>query len=333
MSTRHSGPFHGVPPVRLSPQDGGEVVDGRPAPRVSVVMPVFNGERFIAEAVASVLASEFADLELLLLIDAGCTDRSGAAAELAAEGDPRVRVIRHPHVTPAVARNIGLDQARGEFVANLDCDDAMFPDRLSRQVAYLDSHPECVAVGSRALIVDVENRPVRMGVRAYTHEEIDGAHLDGRGGTIMNPTATFRRDAALSIDGYSADLLTTGEDHDFWLRLAEVGRLVNLPDVLIRYRIHDKNASIGATNRERRLAVTMDILSRTFVRRGITDRVPAKKPAPPMRAWERWTDRALMRHYRGDRIGATLSALVGVALNPGAAAARVALASAIRPRP
>jgi glycosyltransferase involved in cell wall biosynthesis len=308
-------------------------MSGSGSPRVSVVMPVFNGERFIEEAVESVLASDFPDFELLLLIDAGCTDRSGAAAERAAAGDPRVRIVHHPHVTPAVARNIGLEQARGEFVANLDCDDAMFPERLSRQVAYLDSHPECVAVGSRALIVDAENRPVRMGVRAYTHEEIDGAHLDGRGGTIMNPTATFRRAAALSIEGYSAHLLTTGEDHDFWLRLAEVGRLVNLPDVLIRYRIHDSNASIGATNRDRRLAVTMEILSRAFARRGITDRAPAKLKAPPMRAWERWTDRALMRHYRGDRIGALASALVGVALGPGAPAARVALSSALRSPP
>jgi glycosyltransferase involved in cell wall biosynthesis len=333
MSTRNSGPIHGLPPIHLSPHAGSEAVDQRPAPRVSVVMPVFNGERFIAEAAESVLASDFRDFELLLLIDAGCTDGSAAVAARIAAGDPRVRVIAHPHVTPAVARNIGLDQARGEFVANLDCDDAMFPGRLSRQIEYLDRHPECVAVGSRALIVDAENRPVRMGVRAYSHEEIDGAHLDGRGGTIMNPTATFRRAAALSISGYSADLLTTGEDHDFWLRLAEVGRLVNRPDVLIRYRIHDTNASIGATNRERRLAVTMEILGRAFARRGITDRAPAKKKAPPIRAWERWTDRALMRYYRGDRIGAAAAALVGVVLRPGSEAARVALASTLRTPP
>jgi glycosyltransferase involved in cell wall biosynthesis len=178
-------------------------------PRVSVVMPVFNGERFIAEAVESVLASDFHDLELLILLDGGTTDDSAAAATRAAAGDLRVRLIDHPHAAPSVARNIGLKEARGEFIANLDADDAMFPDRLGRQVAYLDSHPQCVGVGSRALIVDAENRPVRIGVRAFSHEEIDGAHLDGRGGTIMNPTATFRRQAAETIGGYSSDLLTT----------------------------------------------------------------------------------------------------------------------------
>lgn len=294
-------------------------------PRVSVIMPVFNGERFLTEAAESVLASDFADFELLLLIDGGTTDGSAAVAARLAAKDRRVRVIEHPHAAPSIARNIGLDAARGEFVANLDSDDAMLPERLGRQVAYLDGHPECVAVGSRALIVDANNQPVRVSVRAYTHEEIDGAHLDGRGGTIMNPTATFRRSAATKIGGYSADLLTTGEDHDFWLRLAEVGRLVNLPEVLTRYRIHDRNASIGGTNSDRRLAITIEILTRTFARRGITDRKPVKLKGPPARAWERWSERALLRYYSGDRKGAAVAALVGVAMQPGAPAARWAL--------
>jgi glycosyltransferase involved in cell wall biosynthesis len=292
-------------------------------------MPVFNGERFIAEAIGSVLASRYEDFELLVLLDDGTTDGSAAAAERASDGDPRVRLIDHPHAAPSVARNIGLEAARGELIANLDSDDAMLPERLERQVAYLDSHPECVAVGSRALIVDGDNRPVRVGVRAFSHEEIDGAHLDGRGGTIMNPTATFRREAALSIGGYSADLLTTGEDHDLWLRMAEVGRLANMPDVLIRYRIHGTNASIGATSRERRQAVTMEILSRTFARRGITDRQPVKRKAPPVRVWERWSDRALLRYYAGDRIGAGAAALVGVMLKPGAPMTRAALGAVL----
>ena len=296
-------------------------------PRVSVVMPVFNGGRFIAEAVESVLASHFTDLELLVLIDGGTTDGSAAAATRAAAGDPRVRLIDHPHLAPSVARNVGLEEARGELIANLDSDDAMFPDRLGRQVAYLDRHPECVAVGSRALIVDAASRPLGVGVRAFAHDKIDGAHLDGRGGTIMNPTATFRRRAALAIGGYSADLLTTGEDFDLWLRLAEVGRLVNMPDVLTRYRTHDRNASLGDAGRERRKIVTIEILTRTFARRGITDREPAKLKAPPVRAWERWSDRALLRYFSGNRTGAAMAALVGVILRPGAPATRAALST------
>jgi glycosyltransferase involved in cell wall biosynthesis len=296
-------------------------------PRVSVVMPVFNGERFIAEAIESVLASRFRELELLVLVDGGTTDASALVAARAAAGDARVRIVPHEHVTPAVARNIGLRESRGDLIANLDCDDAMFPDRLGIQVAYLDSHPECVAVGSRALIVDSESRPVGVGVRAFSHEDIDDWHLAGRGGTIMNPTATFRKAAALRIGGYSSDLPTTGEDFDLWLRLAEVGRLVNLPEVLIRYRTHDRNASLGDAGREKRKAVTLEILTRTFARRGITDRQPAKLKAPPVRAWELWADRALLRYYSGNRLAAGAAAIAGFVMQPAAPAARAALRS------
>ena len=303
------------------------------SPRVSVVMPVFNGERFIAEAVESVLASQYGDFELLVLVDGGTTDGSAAEAARAAAGDTRVRIIDHPHVTPAVARNIGLAEARGEFVANLDCDDAMFPDRLGRQVAWLDAHPEYAAVGSRALIVDAAGRPTGIGVRAFTHEAIDSGHLAGRGGTIMNPTATYRRSAAEKIGGYSADVLTTGEDFDFWLRLAEVGKLANLPDVLIRYRTHDRNASVGEAGRAKRLAVTIEILTRTFARRGITDRQPAKLKAPPMTKGERWADSALLRFYSGDRMGAVGAALAAVAVQPSSPVTRAALAAVLGAAP
>lgn len=309
------------------------VIQNHMTPRVSVVMPVFNAERFIAEAVESVLASHYENFELLVLIDGGTTDGSAAEAARAAAGDPRVRLIEHEHVTPAVARNIGLREARGDLIANLDADDAMFPARLGRQVAYLDAHPECVAVGSRALIVDGQGRPTGIGVRAFTHEDIDHAHMEGRGGTIMNPTATFRRQAAGSIGGYSADLLTTGEDFDLWLRLAEVGRLANLPDVLIRYRTHDKNASLGDEGRERRKVVTLHILTRAFARRGITGRQPAKLKGPAAAAWERWTDRALLRYFSGNRLGAVAAALTAFTMNPGSPMTRAALGTVMSGAP
>jgi glycosyltransferase involved in cell wall biosynthesis len=226
---------------------------------------------------------------------------------------------------PSVARNIGLAEARGDLVANLDCDDAMFPDRLARQVAYLDSHPECVAVGSRVLVVDTEGNPVSVIIRALTHEAIDHEHIEGRGGAMPNPAATFRRQAALSIGGYSADLTSTGEDYDFWLRLSEVGRLANLPNVLIRYRVHDKNASVGDAGREKRRLMTLEILRRAFARRGITDREPAVLKGPPQQAWERWSNRALMHYFSGDRARAVPSAFLSVLLQPSAPAARSAL--------
>jgi glycosyltransferase involved in cell wall biosynthesis len=295
-------------------------------------MPVFNGERYIAEAVSSVLASHFRDFELLVLDD-GSTDRSIAEATRAAAGDARVRVIALPHGGVATTRNAGLAAAAGDLIANLDADDAMFPDRLTRQAAYLERHPDCVAVGSRALVVDATGKPLRIGVRLFSHEEIDDAHLEGRGGAIWNSTAAFRKASAVSVGGYEAGLHTTGEDHDLWLRMAETGRLANLPEVLVRYRIHDANASIGPGKAEQRLPVTLGTLGRAFSRRGITNRKPAKLKAPPPAAWERRCDAALLRYYSGDRRGAIVPALLAWLSHPAHSATRSAVRTILTRRP
>jgi glycosyltransferase involved in cell wall biosynthesis len=301
------------------------------SPRVSIVMPVYNGEQFIAEAVRSALASTFADIELLV-VDDGSTDASVAEATRAAAGDARLRVLSVPHGGVAAARNAALAAARGELIANLDADDVMFPDRVAQQVAFLDTHRGHVAVSVRLLIVDANGRPIRVLGRVFSHDAIDEELLGGNAAAIPNAGAMFRRQAALAIGGYSTHLSTTGEDHDLWLRLAEVGRLANLPDVLMRYRVHGANVSVGSDKFQQRLPITLDTLSRAFARRGITDRMPEKRPPRAAKLFERWTDEALLAHYRGERAGAIGRALVAVALNPFSAAARSALATVLSRR-
>jgi glycosyltransferase involved in cell wall biosynthesis len=287
-------------------------------------MPVFNSERFIGEAVESVLASSLADLELLVLDD-GSTDTSAITATSAAKGDGRFRLISLPHRGLAATRNSALQEARGEFIANLDADDVMFPERLAAQVAYLDRHPECVAVGTRALVVDAKGQPISIGVRHFTHEEIDGANLSGGAAAMWNPTVTFRRRDALEIGGYSVHLDRTGEDHDLWLRLGERGQLANLPMVLNLYRVHGNNVSLDDGDRERRLQARLATLARAFARRGITDRQPAATKTPPPTRSERWRDRALLEHYRGKRSSAIIFAVAAGVLAPGAEATRYAV--------
>ena len=300
-------------------------------PRVSVVMPVYNGERFVARAVRSVLASRFANLELLLLDD-GSKDASARLATEAAAGDPRLRVVPLPHGGIAAARNAGLRAARGELLANADADDVVLPDRIARQVAYLDAHPECVAVSARSLVVDVDEVPLRIAGRYFAHEDIDRWLLAGHGGALGGESAMFRTEVARRIGGYADHLQSTGEDHDLWLRMAEVGRLAVLPQVLTLYRLHGTNVSVGSDSAARRLPITLDNLARAFARRGITDRQPAKLPAPPLRRAESLGNAALVRAHRGDRLGALTRALVAVLLDPRDPGARAALAAARRGR-
>ncbi|MDB4889392.1 MAG: glycosyl transferase family 2 [Gemmatimonadetes bacterium] len=285
------------------------------APRVSVVMPVYNGERFIAEAVRSVLASEFRDYELLILDD-GSTDGSVAVVRRVAGDDARVRIIVLPHGGIAATRNAGLEHSRADYIANLDSDDAMFPHRLALQVAYLDAHPECVAVGSRSVVVDADSKAVGMVGRYITHENIDRSLLEGNGGAIGNDSAMVRKKAAIAVGGYAPQLQTSGEDHDMWLRLAEAGRLVCLPDVLNRYRIHQSNTSLGEGSKERRLPVTLDNLARAFARRGITGREPVKVSPTPMSAGEKARDNALTLYYQGDRRGAAMRIVTAAVAHP-----------------
>jgi glycosyltransferase involved in cell wall biosynthesis len=287
-------------------------------------MPVYNGERFIARAVETALASTFTDFELLV-VDDGSTDGSLAEARRAARGDARVRLMPVPHGGVAAARNAAVNAARGEFIANLDSDDEMLPRRLERQVAYLDAHPECVVVGCRSVVIDGDGKPLTVKGRYFTHEAIDGALLDGDGGAMVNDTAMFRSSALQAVGGYAGHLTTTGEDHDLSLRLAEVGRLAVLPDVLNRYRVHGTNISLGTGSAERRLPITLATLARAFERRGIRDREPAKLKPPPFSRGERWRDEAYLQLFRGKRLRASLFGVGTLLLGPGDPSRRAVL--------
>ncbi|MBI3791333.1 MAG: glycosyltransferase family 2 protein [Gemmatimonadetes bacterium] len=292
-------------------------------PQLSVIMPVYNGAAWVRDAVASVLASPGVELELVL-VDDGSTDDSVARARAQAAGDPRLVVLPVPHGGVARARNAGLHAARGALVANLDSDDTTFPERFARQVAFLAAHPDHVAVGTRALIVDGEGRPQRIWGRHFTHEAIDAAHLAAQGTALGNPTAMFRRQSALDAGGYDDALAKVGEDLDFWLRLAEHGRLANLPDVLICYRVHGSNVSIGQSSKEARAEVTQRVVGAALARRRLA--APPAAGAPPAEyAWERPVNEALLRHFRGERRAATAAALLACARFPAETAARAAL--------
>jgi len=116
------------------------------APRVSVLLPVWNGEAFLEQAMESILRQTLSSFELIV-IDDGSTDRTAAIAEEFASRDTRVRVLRRLHERFSGTLNAGIAAARGEYVARMDADDISLPVRLQKQVAYLDANPECVAIG------------------------------------------------------------------------------------------------------------------------------------------------------------------------------------------
>jgi glycosyltransferase involved in cell wall biosynthesis len=212
----------------------------RPPP-ISVLMPVYNAERYVAEAVESILDQSFADFEFIIIED-GSKDRSPAILEGYAARDPRIRLVSRPNTGIVRALNQGLALAEGELVARMDADDIALPERLAKQLRYLEDHPECVMVGSRVLVIDPEGMPLTVMSDALTHEQIIEGFLAGRGQLVHHPAVMYRRRVVLEIGAYR-EIFDESEDLDLFLRLAEVGRIVNLEEPLLKYREHLTKAS------------------------------------------------------------------------------------------
>ncbi len=232
---------------------------------ISVVMPVYNAERYVAEAVESILAQTFRDLELLVFDD-GSTDRSLEILQTYADRDDRVRVFAKPHRGYVPWLNEGLRIARGEFIARMDADDVSFPQRFARQVEYLRRQPDCVAIGCDLLMIDPDGDPLCKVTHDVEHEAIEADLLNGEFDVISHPTCMMRRSALVAVGGYR-DKYETVEDFDLWLRLAEHGRLANLPEVLFQYRQHHE--SVNATKSERQKQLADEVITEARLRRGL----------------------------------------------------------------
>ena len=217
-------------------------------PEISVVMPVYNAERFLRPAIESVLAQTFTDFEFLIYDD-GSTDGSVAIAREFERRDARIRVFPMTHQGYVTWLNEGLQAAKGELVARMDADDVCLPSRFARQRDYLRDHPRCVVVGSDYLSIDEDGEPLAIGRHETEHARMLDRMLAGGFGVIAHPTAMMRREAAIRVEGYRKRYEAT-EDLDLWLRLAEIGDLGNVPEVLLQYRHHDRSVGYAQWHRQ-----------------------------------------------------------------------------------
>lgn len=198
-------------------------------------MPIYNTRAFLTEAVASIRAQTFTDFELLL-VDDGSTDDSLAIARELATADARLRVLAFPH-QGYHSINMAIEQTRAPLVARMDSDDTSLPERLALQYQFMLDHPECVAVGTWLEKTDPFGSPCGMQTPTTDHDEIDRLLLEGNASGIINGTTMVRRHIWLQIGGIDTSY-GFAEDVDLFLRLAERGRLANIPKVLYRYRRH-----------------------------------------------------------------------------------------------
>jgi glycosyltransferase involved in cell wall biosynthesis len=199
-------------------------------PLVSVLVPVYNGERFLAEMLDSLFAQDLAALEVIV-VDDGSTDRT---AEIAQQFP--VRYVYQQNEGPSAARNAGLALAQGELIAFADADDRFPPDKLSAQVRYLQKHPEvgCVLGRQEWIVEDGVDAP-----------PLERDPIFGELGGIQLVTAMIRRDVLRSLGGFDP-AFRFAEDRDLFGRMRENGvEIAVLPQVFLYKRVHGANATLS----------------------------------------------------------------------------------------
>lgn len=202
-------------------------------PRVTVLMAVYNGERFLRQAIASVLTQTYRDFELVIIDDASTDNTADILSEFQ---DRRLRVIRNAmNLGGGGAGNEGLRNAAGEYVAVLDADDVACPERLAFQVAYLDAHREVALLGTGCEIIDENGACVRVYFPPTDPTVLRwDLHFRNR---IVHSSVMYRRDMALKVGGYDTQL-RLAYDFALWARLSADSLLAQVPMVLTCYRLN-----------------------------------------------------------------------------------------------
>jgi glycosyltransferase involved in cell wall biosynthesis len=245
-------------------------------PLVSVVMVVRNADRYLVEAIESILCQTFTDFEFVIL-DFGSTDRSKAIVSSYAARDNRIKLHETPDCGLGEARNAACSLAKGKYIAIQDADDISLPDRLLRQVEFMEKHSEIGLLGGAAEWIDGQGRHLWTLQFPTEDSEIRSAL---RIRCPFSQTAVLlRREAFIAVGGYRA-LFAPSEDYDLWLRISERFLCANLKQPVVKYRIHPHQVSL--TRREQQtLCMVVARASAVFRKKGLPDPSDASNASIP----------------------------------------------------
>jgi glycosyltransferase involved in cell wall biosynthesis len=202
---------------------------------ISVIMPVFNGERFLVEAIKSVLNQTLADFELILIND-GSSDNTLSIMLHFSEIDSRIIIIDRENRGLVESLNEGIELARGRFIARMDADDICLPNRFLRQIEYFRDFPNIAVLGSRTVVIDESGKVVGRCRRPLTHQHIVTYFLYGS--PLAHPSVMFNMDMLDKSHLQYRASAYPAEDLDLWLRLSMRYKLANLKVPLIKYRMN-----------------------------------------------------------------------------------------------
>lgn len=239
-------------------------------PLVSVIIPIYKAEEFIVEALRSVMDQTYKNLEIILINDKS-PDRSIELAQQLTANDPRIQIVDNKYEKGIVgALNTGLEIAAGELVARMDADDVCFPDRIEKQVRFMDEHPE-IAVSSGS--VEVIGKHSGLKFEYPTDPEV-AAIFPLLNSPVAHP-ATILRAGFFKQHNLRYDYeYQYGEDIDLWQRVLDAGgQIGNLAEVILKYRTHNASITVEYASRNGDLAhkVRMRIMGKLGLRLSDTE--------------------------------------------------------------
>jgi len=205
-------------------------------PKITVLMPVYNGENYVREAMESILNQTYQYFEFLI-IDDGSTDKSVEIIESFI--DERIRLVKNGQNIGLIATlNKGLDLASGKYVARMDCDDVSLPERLKHQVDFMEKNSKIGICGTWFRFIPT-NEIIKYPTK---HEDIILKLLTGN--ALAHPTVIMRTSILRENILYYDMNFSHAEDYEFWVRLAKIVKIANIPEVLLNYRMHDNQISV-----------------------------------------------------------------------------------------
>jgi GT2 family glycosyltransferase len=264
-------------------------------PDVTVVIPAYNLAPYLADAVNSVLQQSYRGGLRIVILDDGSTDNTLAVARSIAASRPQIEVHNQTNQGRARTRNRLIDLARTELIAWLDADDLASPLWIEQQVDYLQDHPDCAAVSGQGYSMTATGRAIGPMDHPLDGDEIDRRHISGEANAFFQSCVTVRKTAVIRAGRYD-EKYPCAEDYSLWLRLAEVGRLANLPAVHLYYRVHSTSAN-WTVNVDQRLQ-GQSIMNEARQRRGLPTLAVTAHEIPPAKKddWNRrlyWINIAL----------------------------------------
>jgi len=213
------------------------VLTGYP-PKISVILPVYNGEKYLTEAIDSILSQTYRDFELIIINDCSF---DGTSEILSSYTDARIRIVNNSsNLKLSRSLNKGIELSQGQFIARMDADDISLPERFEKQIAFLESHPDIGAVGCQVKKIDEDGKFIRNLLRETRPEVIKWGLFFGP--PLAHPSVMMRATVIKSAGGYSNDTLAA-VDYECWTRLIKVTKFSNLPEFLFLYRVHPENMS------------------------------------------------------------------------------------------